>query len=208
MDIIHREHIDLNRLDHLCAVGSPHPPLEDRDRSLWHVTNLLISGREIIKGECEYYEGDRRPRDVVTNGLMAMGNIWEALVDRYLDDYAHCLGGTYLSDLVYEKDGISGSLDGFMVLPGVAYPLICESKWRFTMSDDIPLDHQQQMGAYCYLADTPLVCYISGHVCSNPPMISGLMRFLRLPRPRIEEIWRSILNTKHFLESKGKGPRA
>jgi hypothetical protein len=204
MELIRRELVDLELVAALC--GSSRLPLHvpfARSRSAWHVTNLLISGREIIKGNVDYYEETGKP-----SGPMAMGLIWESVMDHYLFDYACQLGGSYAPDTVCMEADIVGSLDGLMTLPEVTRPIVCEIKWRFSMEEDIPLDHLQQMKAYCHMAETPLVCYVSAHAWSDPPLFTAMMRFLRFNRSELEETWQSILNTKRFLENKGKGPKA
>jgi len=201
MEVIRRETIDLEYVAALHEAGVSRHAASERNRSVWHVTDLLYAGRSIIKGGDEYPERVLRP-----TGIMSLGRIWETVVDSYLFDYAGRHGGRYTPDVVLDKDGVSGSLDGVMVFPELAKPLVCECKLTFTLDDAIPMNHQHQMRAYCHLADTPLACYITGHIWSDPPMATALLRFIRFSKLDIRETWLSIVNTKRYLEKKGLGP--
>lgn len=200
MDTILTETIDLERVADLCAIGVKRKPPTPRDYSKWHVSNLLQSATRIAKGDIQYYEYEGEPK-----GIMSMGRIWEAVVDRYLTDYALSKGGVYVPDMEQEKDGILGSLDGVMWLPDLGW-LVCETKLRFTLSGEIPLSHLQQVRAYCYLAETDLVCYVSGHLSSRPPTASATVRIIRLTQQSIDETWEMIVNTRDYLLSQGCTP--
>jgi len=71
---------------------------------------------------------------------------------------------------------------------------------------DIPLDHLRQVRAYCHLAGTTLVYYVSGHLSTAPPLAQAVLRVIRLTQESIEENWQGIVNTKKYLESLGIGP--
>jgi len=137
--------------------------------------------------------------------IAALGRIWETAMDNYMADYAKReLGGYFQPDVVLDEDDICGSLDGmlFDAEDGMVY----ECKLRFTLNQEIPLDHLRQIRAYCHLAGMDTVCYVSGHLSSAPPLIQATMRWLRLTEASIEENWRGILNTKRYLESQGISP--
>lgn len=201
MEIIHRETINLEQVADLCELGITRFTPEPRDHSLWHISNLLISAHRITKGKVEYYENDDLP-----SGLMSMGRIWETVVDCYMTDYAKRHDGVFVPDVVYEMDGIAGSLDGLMMLSTVDLPIVCETKWRFSISEDIPLDHLQQIRAYCHLAETRLACYVSGHVSTTPPIVQAFLRLIKFEPMSIAETWQGLLNTKRYLKSLGLGP--
>lgn len=201
MNILRQEVIDLERVADLLAVGVQRDPPVQRDHGLWHVTNLLEAAHLITKGRNLYPGRIDRP-----SGIMSLGRIWETAVDCFLQDYAEGLGGLYTPDVMYTDDGVCGSLDGVMVIPALDWMLVCESKLRFTLRDDISLDHFQQVRAYCHLADTNLACYVSGHISTTPPVVQALLRIVRFTPLSIAETWQGILNTKRYLESLGIGP--
>jgi len=200
MDIILDEPIDLEQVADLCAIGMKRKPPEPRNYQAWHVSNLLQSAHLIAKGDIRYheYEGD-------VKGIMSLGRIWETSIDYYLADYATNLGGFYQPDVESIKDDIIASLDGIMWLPDWGW-LVCETKLRFTLNGEIPLTHLQQVRAYCHLAETDLVCYVSGHLSSRPPTAEARMRILRLTEQSIQETWQGIVRTKEYLVGQGCYP--
>ena len=200
MEILHNEPIDLELVADLCAVGIKRKPPAPRNHQAWHVTNLLKSGQLIAKGNIQYHEFEGRP-----SGIMSLGRIWESAVDCYLQYYTAQRGGFYTPDVESAKDGVIASLDGIMWLPDLGW-LVCESKLRFGLNGEIPLDHLQQVRAYCHLAGTDLVCYVSGHLSSAPPTAQATMRIIRLTKQSIEECWRGIVNTKEYLVKCGCSP--
>lgn len=201
MEILQTEDIDLEMVADLCAVGVKRKPPAPRDRLSWHVTNLIESAYLISKGENRYWEGDG-----VVSGIMSMGRIWESAVDCYMAGYASCRAGVYVPDIVSSKDEIAGSLDGLAVLPSVGV-VVCETKLRFTLNGDIPTKHVQQMRAYCHLADTNLVLYLSGHLSSKPPTAKATMRLIRFTTQSIQENWEMLVNTKKYLIKCGCAPQ-
>ena len=201
MEILLDESINLEQVADLCAIGMKRKPPEPRDYQAWHVSNLLQSAHLIAKGDIRYHEYVGEPK-----GIMSLGRIFETSMDCYLTDYAVTLGGFYAPDVESVKDDIIASLDGVMWLPDLGW-MVSETKLRFSVRDEIPLTHLQQVRAYCHLADTDLVCYVSGHLSSRPPTAEARMRIIRLTRKSIEECWRGILNTKEYLEGQGCCPR-
>ena len=197
MEILLDEPINLEQVADLCAIGMKRKPPTPRDFEKWHVSNLLNAGHEITRGNIVYpeYEGK-------ILGIMSMGSIWETVIDIYLTHYAVQQGGFYTPDVESVKDDILGSLDGLMWLPELGW-MVCETKLRFTLNGDIPGKHLQQVLAYCYLADTDLVCYVSGHLSSRPPTAEARMRIMRFTGQGIEENWQGIANTKACLEEHG-----
>ena len=199
-EVLKTETIDLELVADLCAAGIKRKPPSERDRSKWHVSNLIESASLIARGDNRYHEYVGRPA-----GIMSMGRIWESAIDCYLTHYAVQQGGVYVPDMEQEQDGIVGSLDGIMILPELGM-VVCETKLRFTASDEIPLKHVQQTRAYCRLADTDLVCYVSGHITSNPPSVAGFLRIIRHTAQSIAENWQMLVNTKLYLERCGCSP--
>ena len=65
--------------------------------------------------------------------------------------------------------------------------------------------HLQQVRAYCYLANTDLVCYVSGHITSRPPDVKAQLRILRLTKQSVNETWQMLVSTKEYLEKNGCG---
>jgi len=161
---------------------------------------LLQSGHLIAKGDVRYheYEGE-------ILGIMSLGRVWQTVVDHYLTHYAVNLGGFYTPDVESVKDDILGSLDGVMWLPDLGW-MVCETKLRFTLNGEIPLSHLQQVRAYCHLAETDLVCYVSGHISSRPPTAQARMRIIRLTEKSIDECWQGIAMTKDYLIGQGCCP--
>lgn len=200
MDILLDEPVDLELVADLCQVGIKRRPVEQRNKKAWHVSNLLQSGHLIAKGDVRYheYEGE-------ILGIMSMGRIFETSMDCYLTDYAIQQGGFYTPDVESVKDDILGSLDGIMWLPDIGW-LVCETKLRFTLNGEIPLSHIQQVRAYCYLAGTDTVCYVSGHITSKPPTAQARMRIFRLTEQSIQETWQGLKNTKEYLAGQGCCP--
>ncbi len=184
----------------LCAIGMKRKPLTSRDYSKWHVSNLLQSGHLIAKGDIRYHE---YKGEIL--GIMSMGRIFESAIDCYLAHYAVNLGGFYTPDVESIKDDILGSLDGIMWLPDLGW-MVCETKLRFTLNGEIPLSHLQQVRAYCYLAETDLVCYISGHITSKPPTAQARMRIVRLTEQSIQETWRGLVGAREYLIGQGCRP--
>jgi len=194
------EPIDLEEVVNLCRVGMKRKPPEPRNHQAWHVSNLLQSAHLIAKGDVRYHEYEGKVK-----GIMSLGSLWELMVDCYLADYAVQHGGFYSPDVEGTKDDILGSLDGIMWLPDLGW-LVCETKLRFTLNQEIPLSHLQQVRAYCHLAETNLVCYVSGHITSRPPTAEASMRIIRLAEQGIQETWQGILNTKGYLIGQGCHP--
>ena len=202
MEILLGEPVDLELVADLLQAGiKRQSPATPRDNSIWHVTNLLRSGQLIAKGDTRYWEGDGAP-----SGIMSWGRIWESAVDCYLQDYATKHNGFYQSDVENIKDDVIASLDGIMFLSNLGW-MVCETKLRFTLNNEILLDHLQQVRAYCHLANTDLVCYVSGHISSTPPTARASMRIVKLTKQSIEECWQGILNTKTYLEKCGCFPQ-
>jgi hypothetical protein len=202
MEILHTEPIDIERIADLCAVGIVRPAPSPRDHTKYHVTQLLDSAHLITKGDVRYSTFVGHPK-----GIMSLGRIWETSVDCYLADTAHYQGGTYIPDVEQEQDDIIASLDGILHLPDYGL-MVAETKLRFTQNKDIPLKHIQQMRAYCYLLRTDTACYTSGHVSSNPPEMTGVLRIIRFTQESIAETWKLLTNTKSYLESKNCLPQA
>lgn len=200
MEILLTEIIDLEKMADLCAIGFERKPPTPRDHDLWHVSNLLKSAKLITKGDVRYHEFEGLP-----SGIMSMGRIWEASVDCYLDDFARSKDGFYLPDCEKVKDNILGSLDGIICLPEFGF-MVSESKLRFTLNPEIPMDHLQQVRAYCYLSDTDTVCYTSGHISSAPPTMQATIQILRFTKQAIRETWEGIVNTRAYLLKCGCHP--
>jgi len=200
MKILLEEPVDLELVADLLQVGIKRPSATPRDTSAWHVTNLLQSAHEITKGETVYHEYEGRPL-----GIMSAGRIWESAIDCYLTYYAVQQGGVYLPDKEVEKDGILGSLDGIMLLPDLGW-LVCETKLRFTLNTNIPLNHLQQIRAYCYLAGMNAACYLSGYLSSTPPTMRATLKIIRFTQQSIDECWEGIVNTKEYLIKQGCHP--
>lgn len=200
MEVLLDEPINLERVADLCAIGMKRRPPTPRDYSRWHVSNLLQSAYLIAKGDVRYHEFEGEPY-----GIMSWGRIFEAAIDCYLTDYAIQQGGFYSPDMESAKDDILGSLDGVMYLPDLGW-LVCETKLRFTLNGEIPLSHLQQVRAYCYLAETDLVCYVSGHITSKPPTAQARMRIIRFTEQSILETWQGIVRTKKYLVGQGCCP--
>ncbi len=202
MEILFDGPINLEQVADLCAIGMKRKPPTPRNREAWHVSNLLQSGHLIAKGDVRYHEFVGEP-----NGLMSWGRLWEFCVDHYLSHYAVNLGGFYVPDVESIRDDILGSLDGLLWLPDLGLGwAVCETKLRFTLNREIPLSHLQQVRAYCYLAETDLVCYVSGHITSRPPEAQARMRIIKLTEQSIQETWRGIVNTKEYLIRQGCCP--
>ena len=208
MEILLDEPINLEQVVYLCAIGMKRKPPTPRNFQTWHVSNLLQAGHSIAKGDVRYpeYEGEIK-------GIMSFGSLWELMVDHFLTHYGANLGGLYVPDVESVKDGVLGSLDGLLWLPsGVPVPcpasgwMVCETKLRFSLNSEIPLSHLQQVRAYCHLAETDTVCYISGHIISNPPTAQARMRIIRFAEQSIQETWQGIIRTKEFLAGQGCCP--
>ena len=200
MEIIHQQSINLDRVADLCEIGIQRDPPQPRSTALWHVSSLLKAGKSIIKGKVEY--SDSGPASMPS--IAALGRIWETAMDNYMTDYAKReLGGYFQPDVILDEDDICGSLDGLLLAKDGA---VYECKLRFTLNQEIPLDHLRQIRAYCHLAGLDTVCYVSGHLSSAPPMIQATMRWLRLTKASIEENWQGLVNTKRYLESQGISP--
>ena len=200
MDILLDKAINLEEIAYLCQVGIKRKLLTGRDGNKWHVTSLLHAGRNIARGDVSYSDGVAQ-----VTGIMSLGTIWQTVVDCYLTHYAVNLGGFYTPDVESVKDDILGSLDGIMWLPDMGW-MVCETKLRFTLNSEIPLSHLQQVRAYCHLAETDLVCYVSGHITSRPPEAQARMRIFRLTDRSIQECWQGLITTKEFLIGKGCCP--
>ena len=200
MEILLDESINLEQVADLCAIGMKRRPPEPRNREAWHVSNLLQSTHLIAKGDVRYHEYEGEPK-----GIMSLGRLFEMNIDHYLAHYAVNLGGFYSPDVESIKDGVIASLDGIMWLPDLGW-MVCETKLRFTLDKEIPLTHLQQVRAYCHLADTDLVCYVSGHIGSRPPTAEARMRIIRLAKQSIGECWQGIVRTKEYLIEQGCCP--
>ena len=196
METIFAETVDLELVADLCAIGIKRKPLTPRNYEKWHVSNLIDSAKLISRGDVRYSGDNEVPPSI--RALGHIGRIWESAIDCYLAYYAVQKGGVYVPDMEQEKDGILGSLDGIMILPELGV-LVCETKLKFSLHGEIPLRDLQQTRAYCYLADTDLVCYVSGHLSSAPPTARAEMRVFRFTQQSIKETWEMLVNTRDYL---------
>lgn len=193
MEILYQSPIDLELVADLCAIGIQREPPTPRDFDKWHVSNLIDSAKLISKGDTRYHEFEGEP-----SGIMSFGRVWESAVDCYLIYFAVQKSGVCVPDMELTKDDILGSLDGIMILPKLGM-LVCETKLKFSLHGEIPLRDLQQTRAYCHLADTDLVCYVSGHLSSTPPTARAELRIIRFTQQSIEETWEMLKNTKDYL---------
>jgi len=203
VEIIHQETVDLERVADLCAVGIKHSPPTPRNFQKWHITNLIASAKLITQGDVRY-SGDNEVLPSI-RALGYLGRIWETAIDCYLTDWAVNRGGVYLPDTELEEEGIIASLDGLAFLPDLG-SMITETKLRFSIKDEIPMSHLQQVRAYCHLARVDQVCYVSGHISTAPPTAKAQLRILKLTERSIQETWEMIINTKKYLEGLGITP--
>ena len=204
VQILRNETIDLELLADLIAahgIDAPSVPPIPRDVSKFHVTNLIDSAKQITKGVNEYHEYQGAPK-----GIMSLGRIWESVADIYLQWWVGGRRGGFVSDVVVEGDGIIASLDGVVFLPELG-PMVQESKLRFTLNEEIPIRHQQQVKAYCHLARVTKVLFAILSLTSSPPVAHARLTMMEFDLQSIEENWEMILNTKKFLEGIGEGPR-
>ncbi len=201
MEILFSQPIDIEDVANVLAVnvavGMKRKPPPPRNKAAWHVTNLIESAKLISQGDNQYYEFDGPPL-----GIMSMGRVWESAIDCYLARYAARHNGIYVPDVEQEEDGIVASLDGMIHLPDTGW-MVCETKLRFSLNDEIPMKHLQQVRAYCHLAKTDLVCYVSGHIDTRPPTVTATTRVIRLTQQSIEETWQMLVNTRDYLVKLG-----
>lgn len=200
MEILSTEIINLEQVANLCSFGNNRKQPTVRDKSLWHVSNLIDSAKLISQGDIRYHEFEGEP-----SGIMSWGKIWELMIDCYLTYYAKQKSGIYIPDVELSKDDILGSLDGIMLFPGGGI-MVCETKLRFTLSNEIPGKHLQQTRAYCHLLGTDLICYVSGHLSSAPPTAIAQIRIIRFTQQSIQETWDMLVNTKKYLAENGCCP--
>lgn len=193
MQILLNEPINLEDVADLLDSGGP------RDKSSWHVSNLLESAELIVKGQNQYHEYEGAP-----NGRMSMGRIWENVVDGYLARFARQGDGWYLPNQVYTHEGVVASLDGVMFMPAWGL-MVAETKLRFSKSTDIPFRHQQQIRAYCHMVHTNRVIMTVLRIAM--PIVEADLRIIEYTQESIDENWQMIINTKNYLESKGIGPK-
>lgn len=203
MKIISDEPINVSYIADLAAIGMERKPPAPRDNSKYHVTSLLRAGKQIARGNTEYSDSRYIPDD--TLAIMALGRIWETVIDCYLTDYAARQGGIYIPDVESVTDGVIASLDGLLWLPDVGW-MVSETKLRYSLRGEIPPDHIQQVRAYCHCAGTDTVCYVSGHISTTPPTVRARMCIFRLTEQSIEECWRGIINTRDILVREGISP--
>lgn len=203
MEIIQRVPIDLEALADLLPTVSRKPSRPaPRDSSVWHVTSLLNSQQEIIRGRNVYSDSGGPPL-----GIMSLGKIWEHIADQFLTDYAHRLGGMFIPNVSMSRDSVHVSLDGVLYLPSIApEPIISESKLRFTSSDAIPDSHLRQITCYCAVYDTCFVAYTVLRIGSKPPTAEAEVIFGHIPHNQITEMWSGVVKTKEYLESLGITP--
>lgn len=203
MEIITNEPIDVSLIADLAAIGMERKPPTPRDGSKWHVTSLLRAGQQIARGNTGYSDDSPVPDNVRSCGHL--GRIWETVIDCYLTHYADRQGGIYIPDVESVTDGVIASLDGLLWLPELGW-MVSETKLRFSLREDIPLNHIQQVRAYCHCASTDIVCYTSGHISTTPPTVRARRCIFRLTERSIEECWRGIINTRDYLVSQGISP--
>ncbi|MBW2622643.1 MAG: hypothetical protein JRD68_07035 [Deltaproteobacteria bacterium] len=208
MQVVHREPIDLEFLANLLeSTGIPAPlSLEDsvspapRDQSKFHVSNLIDSAQQIIKGINKYHKFQGSPK-----GIMSLGRIWESVADAYVRWWANKQGGGFNSNYVMEKDEIVASLDGIAFVPHIG-PMVQETKLRFSLKEDIPIRHLRQVKAYCHMVHSTKVLFTILNLSSAPPTVMARLELIEFSVVEIEENWEMIVNTKKFLESIGEGP--
>jgi hypothetical protein len=199
MEIIYQRNVDLAQVASLHELTTQRDLPEPRDTGLWHVTSLLKASRSIVKGEPAYSDGP--PSEP---GIASLGRIWETAMDSYMRSFAKELDGVFMPNVTYVEEDIGASLDGVLLLP--AYIAVYECKLRFSLSRDIPLDQLRQIRAYCHFAGSQVVCFVSCHVSTTPPLAQATLRMIRLTQQSIEETWQGIVNTKNYLISQGIDP--
>jgi len=210
MEIVHRIPIDLEHCANLLerrAVSSTgiKPPPASRDFSRFHDTNLLDSAQSILKGDNTYHQPTAAPV-----GIMSLGRIWESVADVWLSDYARSQGGFFTPNVMSECDNIVASLDGLIYLPNVYpdQPMVAETKLRFTTSDEIPDRHERQIGCYCIMAGTCYAAYCRLQIGARPPIASAELIVLHFSHLWLNDVWKSVVATREFLESIGQVPKA
>ena len=199
MKLVHEEPIDLEAAADAFERRGPQPVPVPRDRSAWHVTNLLESANLIARGDVRYHTYEGAPK-----GIMSLGRIWEQVADAYLTDWA----ATYAPDIHVERDGIVASLDGALIPPGGGRIHVVESKLRFTLKEDVPDRHWQQVSAYCYMYGTLYACMPVCRIQTRPPVAVARLHFFELTEQETAETWAQLTATKRYLEQQGLGPRA
>jgi len=188
--------IDLEEVADICDENSL-----IRDNSRWHVSNLISSAYLISKGDIHYHESDE------PTGIMSLGRIWETAADSYLKHWANKRGGLYVPNWVDSLDDIVANLDGVMLLPDKPMSVV-EVKLRFTMNNEIPIRHLQQIRAYCKVLDTTKAIFMILNISSAPPMAKARLELLEFTQQQIDENWQMLINTKRYLESRGIRPMA
>lgn len=160
-------------------------PSQERDHTKPHVSDLIDIAKPYTGAHFE--------------GLGDLGLLWELALRPWCAKYAeennyHYLPGT----IVIERDGVLGSLDGFMLARfGNKGPpvVVVDTKMRFS-TKEMQFKDKSQMKAYCYMTGAKTAILPVGRMISRPLSFSIELITMTFPEIEIEENWRMLMAAK------------
>lgn len=170
----------------------------------WHITDLQKAADYISRGKDVPNGGWGDIED--TQGLMALGRIWEASVRKWIDQRLALPMGLHLaSSREIPLDGILATPDGEIKHMGTTVAVV-EMKATTTRSHS-PGDKLNWLGqvkAYCHMLNVTQVWFVVLHMPRNAaPEASVYWHILNFKKQEIDENWKMLSGTRDYLENKG-----
>ena len=177
----------------------------------WHLTALLNASTEMAKGKDidpnDYWCSEDRTdggdlADQLPEGLLDMGNLWEAatrpaLVAHFQEKFNLMVTGP----TQMERDGIVANADALAIGQGRVAGIV-ECKFRYSADTDPKKQDKwiRQVKGYCHIWGTDLVYFVVGNVRSRPPGSGARIYMIQFTENEIAENWQMLVNVRGHLD--------
>jgi hypothetical protein len=177
---------------------NPSPP---RDESKVHVSDLRDALLEILGRQ----KREAEVPDWVKN-LGSFGLIWEQVLVDTAREIARQRGLWFRKGtLIYEVDGVVGSLDGLAIQPHILTPVAvweCKTRWK---AEELPTDNEKYMiqaKAYCWMAGVSQCWFPMLNIATRPPNMIQWLHVVDFSAQELMENWQSLLKMKPMTEKR------
>ena len=177
----------------------------------WHLTALLDASTEMAKGKDidpdDYWCSEDRTDGgdlaaELPEGLLDMGNLWEAaarpaLVDHFAEKFNLMVTGP----TQMERDGIVANADALAIGQGRVAGIV-ECKFRYSAETDPKKQDKwmRQVKGYCRIWGTDLVYFAVGNVRQRPPGSGARIYMIQFTEAEIAENWQMLVNAREYLD--------